>query len=196
MLTMVTGVFGGSFDPVHIGHYRMVEYLIGNHVFDRLLLLVSPLNPLKVTAPPMFSDSERLDLTRKAMLGFSEVEVSDFEQTLPRPSYTYLTLKSLTKAYPHQCFRLITGADNLRDFRKWRNPGEILREFGLTVYPRRGVDIRPEFISELENEFNAPESVCYIADAPLIDTSSTEIRAMLKRQEDPSEFLPPGVSLG
>ena len=192
---MLTGVFGGSFDPVHIGHYHMVEYLVERRVFDRLLLLVSPLNPLKVKAPPMFTDAERLAMTREAMSRFSEVEVSDFERTLPIPSYTYRTLTALAEAYPGRRFRLITGADNLRDFRKWRNPGEILREFGLTVYPRPGVEIESGFITALEEEYGAPGSVSYLADAPLSDVSSTRIRAMLSRGENPAPLLPPGVSL-
>ncbi len=133
---MEIGIYGGTFDPVHIGHAVVGSYVAQFGGVDEVWMLVSPLNPLKDGQRRLFTDCQRLEMARLAMAGCPRVRVSGFEMSLPVPSYTYGTLCALRDSYPEHSFRLVAGADNLRDFRLWRNPGGILREFGLrNSYP-------------------------------------------------------------
>ena len=138
---MKVGIFGGSFDPIHNGHISLAQYVLDHTDLDEVWLMVSPLNPLKPQGY-VASDRERLEMARLAVAGHPGIKVSDFEFTLPIPSYTYNTLAKLKEAYPDCDFRLIIGGDNWADFDRWRNPQEILDEFGLIVYPRPGEEIR------------------------------------------------------
>ncbi len=172
------GIFGGSFDPIHKGHTSLARHVIESGACDEVWLMVSPLNPLKTDRPPVeFTD--RLEMARLATRNLEGVTASDFESTLPLPSYTYRTLEALAEAHPELRFRLIIGADNWASFSRWRNPEEIIDRFAPIVYPRPGVDID---LSTL------PPQVTYLATAPLTDISSTELRRQLA---DPSVPCPP-----
>ena len=123
---MEIGIYGGTFDPVHIGHAVVGSYVAQFGGVDEVWMLVSPLNPLKDGPRRLFTDCQRLEMARLAMAGCPRVRVSGFEMSLPVPSYTYGTLCALRDSYPEHSFRLVAGADNLRDFRLWRNPGGIM----------------------------------------------------------------------
>ena len=155
---------------MEIGHAVVGSYVAQFGGVDEVWMLVSPLNPLKDGQRRLFTDCQRLEMARLAMAGCPRVRVSGFEMSLPVPSYTYGTLCALRDSYPEHSFRLVAGADNLRDFRLWRNPGGILREFGLLVYPRPGVVLTPEFISGMEMDYDAPDSIHYLADAPTMSS--------------------------
>lgn len=171
-----TGVFGGSFDPIHKGHTSLARHVIESGLCDEVWLMVSPLNPLKAERPPVgFAD--RLAMARLATESIEGVTASDFEAGLPLPSYTYRTLTAMSEKWPDRRFRLIIGADNWTAFSRWRNPEEIVRDYHPIVYPRPGVEISPETL---------PAEVSYLEDAPLTDISSTELRRELA---DP--HLPP-----
>ncbi len=126
----------------------------------------------------MASDEQRLEMARLAVADIPGIEVSDFEFSLPRPSYSWLTLTELQKAYPQHSFRLIIGADNWADFDRWRNPDLIRERFGLIVYPRPG-----EIIAD------PPRGVTVLQGAPQMDISSTRIRALFAEEERQDEDL-------
>ncbi len=94
---MKIGIFGGSFDPVHLGHINLARYALGHAGLDAVWLMVSPRNPLKEHGP-LASDEQRLEMARLAVADIPGIEVSDFEFSLPRPSYSWLTLTELKKA--------------------------------------------------------------------------------------------------
>lgn len=164
---MKTGIYGGSFDPIHNGHIALARYVLDHTDLDRIWLMVSPLNPLKPQGY-VATDSERLEMARLALRDVPGVEASDFEFSLPRPSFTYNTLCRLREAYPDEEFRLIIGGDNWASFPRWRNPEEIISEFGVIVYPRPGDEIP-----------SPPPGVEILKGAPLMDISSTQIRTVL-----------------
>ena len=110
-----TGIFGGSFNPVHIGHLALANYLCEYGEVDEVWLLVSPQNPFKQQSE-LLDDHTRLELVQKAVAGYSRFRASDFEFSLPRPSYTIHTLQALSAAYPEREFYLIIGADNWQAF--------------------------------------------------------------------------------
>lgn len=171
---MKIGIFGGSFDPIHIGHIHLAEYALEHSDLDQLWLMVSPRNPLKPQGP-IASDSQRLEMARLAVSNVPGIEVSDFEFNLPIPSYTYLTLSQLQKAYPEHQFSLLIGGDNWANFRQWRFPDEIIRNFGLIVYPRPGETIP-----------DPTEGVTILQGAPQMPVSSTAIRSLLQETSSSS----------
>ena len=167
------GILGGSFNPLHYGHIEVAKAALKECGLQEVWLMVSPENPLKagrISTPAQ----QRLADARRALDGLLEADpalrgrlkVSDFEFRLPRPTYTVTTLRALSREYPAMAFTWIVGADNLRNLHLWREPEEILRDYGLIVYPR-GQEPLPDPI---------PLGVRVIEGAALLDISSTEIR--------------------
>ena len=120
---MRIGIFGGSFDPIHIGHAIIAQHFIGSGVVDRLWFMVSPMNPLKADKKQQVSDADRLRMVEMVTHPMEGVETSAFEFTMPRPSYTIDTLNALQEKFPDDDFYLVIGADNWELFGKWRNSG-------------------------------------------------------------------------
>lgn len=161
------GIYGGSFNPVHFGHVGLAKWVIENTDLDELWMLVSPNNPLK-PASMLAPEQERLAGVKEAIKDIPGVKASDFEFSLPRPSYTANTLRELQKAYPEHEFTLVIGEDNLAIFNQWRESEYILKNFRIFVYPRKG--------NGKEGAVSG-ENVIFLASAPLFNISSTELRA-------------------
>ena len=161
------GIYGGSFNPVHFGHVGLAKWVIGHTDLDELWMLVSPNNPLK-PASLLASEQERLAGVQEAIKDIPNVKASDFEFSLPRPSYTANTLRELQKAYPQHEFTLIIGQDNLAIFNRWREYEYILKNFRIFVYPRKGSNEQPAV---------SGENILFLSSAPLFNISSTELRA-------------------
>ncbi len=177
---MKVGVFGGSFDPIHEGHINLAKYVLDHTDLEEIWLMVSPRNPLKDHGP-IATDQQRLEMALLAVEGSSGIRVSDFEFNLPIPSYTYKTLTELKKAYPENDFRLIIGGDNWATFDRWRNPKEILSEFGVIVYPRPGETLSDPALASSPLDLNTlKKNMVFLQDAPQMPISSTEIRHLLK----------------
>ena len=180
---MKVGIFGGSFNPVHFGHIGLAKWVVANTDLDELWLMVSPNNPLK-EATILAPEAERLAAVRKAVQDIPHVEASDFEFTLPRPSYTANTLRALQQAYPQHEFTLIIGEDNLAIFTRWRDYEYILENFRIFVYPRHEENplggavqtARSSIESGLMENFVSVKELRILIEAPYFDISSTAIR--------------------
>lgn len=177
-----TGIFGGSFNPIHIGHLALANYLCEFGHVDEVWFLISPQNPFKQDKK-LLDDCLRLELVRAAVAGYPRFRASDFEFSLPRPSYTVNTLHQLTAVYPEKEFHLIIGADNWSAFDRWKSAQEILDHYPILVYPRQGYEIKEKAL---------PPHVKAV-DSPLIDISSTFIRESLASGKDMRYFLHPEV---
>ncbi len=195
---MNIGIFGGSFDPIHQGHVNLAKYVLDHTDLDEVWLMVSPLNPLKPQGY-VASNEQRLEMARLAVEGIPGIKVSDFEFHLPIPSYTYKTLTELKKNYPDHDFRLIIGGDNWATFDRWRNHEEILKEFGIIVYPRPGEDLNSQ-LSNPNSQLAAPKlkqvsilNSQFLKNAPQMPISSTQIRNLLN--SSPSTLDPSLISL-
>ena len=182
MLPRKVGIFGGSFNPIHIGHLALANYLCEFGGLDAVWFLVTPQNPLK-QHDDLLDDHCRLELARLAPQGYEKFYVSDFEFHQPRPSYTVHTLQALKRAYPENEFHLIIGSDNWKVFNLWFNPQRLIAENKLIIYPRPGFDVNTEEL---------PPQVRLVK-APLLDVSSTFIREGLRQGKDICFFLPPAV---
>lgn len=180
---MKIGIYGGSFNPIHVGHTSLAKSLCVRGLVDEVWFLVSPLNPLKQDKQAdILNYEDRLALARIATEKEDCLHVSDFESHLPVPSYTYTTLQKLSEAYPEHDFSLVIGADNWAHFNRWYKADEIIQNHTIIVYKRPGYDIS----SVLPNVI--------VADTPLFDISSTQIREMIRRGEHPSaDMLSPEV---
>ena len=130
---MKVGLFGGSFDPAHEGHAHVAETALKRLGLDKVWWLVSPQNPLKPKSSPF---DQRLQSAQGQAHG-RKMEVTDIEQRLGC-AFTYQTLRALKRLYPGVEFFLVMGADNLANFRKWRNWREVAKSIPVVVVSRPG----------------------------------------------------------
>lgn len=178
---MKIGIYGGSFNPIHIGHTCLARSLAKSGLINEMWLVVSPQNPFKVDKY-LLDDEKRLHLAQLAVADVPGVEVCDREFSLPRPSYMYNTLQVLGQEHPDCEFVLVIGADNWQRFPNWYRSQDILSSYHIIIYPRPGFTLQ-----------NLPQNVT-IADTPLLDISSTEIRRRIRTQPDyDGEGLCPAV---
>ena len=181
---MRIGIFGGSFNPIHSGHAIIAHHIITSGAVDRLWLMVSPVNPLKVGNERQVADTDRLRMAEMVSRPLQGVETSAFEFTMPKPSYTIDTLNALQAKFPDDEFHLVIGADNWVVFDRWRNSEEILAKYHLLVYPRLGFDVViPE---ELRDRVS-------LVDAPIIELSSTMVRERLAKGLSVRYYVPDEV---
>jgi nicotinate-nucleotide adenylyltransferase len=178
-----TVIFSGSFNPVHIGHLAIANYVAEFTGADELLFVVSPHNPFKERTE-LADFRSRFDMVQLAFADLQlPVAVSDVESRLSQPSYTVNTLNALSEQRPDSRLSLLVGSDCLDKFHLWKDYGTILERYGLLVYPRPGFD-------------NADLCAKYCAtllDAPLMEISSTFIRDGIRRGRNLRAFLPHGV---
>lgn len=177
-----TGVFSGSFNPIHIGHLALANYLCEFEGLDEVWFMVSPHNPLKAQSE-LWADELRLHLVKLATEAYPHFHASDFEFSLPRPSYSVHTLEKLREAYPKREFHLIIGSDNWVCFNRWHEPERIIAENHILIYPRPNFPV---------NEKELPKTI-RVAHSPTFDISSTFIRQALSKGKDVRYFLHPAV---
>jgi len=177
-----TGIFGGSFDPVHSGHLEVADSFLKSGLIDELLILPTPYPPHK-KEKNQTPFHHRLKMLEIAFAGWDSVKISDLEANLPSPSYTLQTLRYLKKENPDTRFFLCLGEDNLKIFEKWYKSDEILKETVLIIAERPGFDssgIPPKIL----------ERAVFVEHHP-VDASSTRVRKAMKQSGD---LLPENVA--
>lgn len=179
------GLFLGSFNPIHIGHLILANYIIENTDMDELWFVVSPQNPFK-DKKSLLKDHNRLDMVQLALKNYPKLRASNVEFSLPVPSYTIDTLTYLHEKYPDYSFALIMGEDNLKSLRRWKNSDLLINNHQIIVYPRVYSD------GGLSTENVVHENIA-IVKAPVIELSATEIREMIKEGKNVRPMLPPEV---
>jgi nicotinate-nucleotide adenylyltransferase len=176
---MKIGLFFGSFNPIHIGHMAIANYMAEFTDLDKVWFVVSPHNPLKIKRS-LLADYQRLEMAKLAINDDLRFAASNIEFNLPQPSYTVNTLSYLQEKYPNYEFVIIMGSDGLETFHKWKNYEHIINYYQRYVYPRP--ETPPIYLEQLQNG--------KIVNAPLMEISSTFIRESIKERKDIRHFLP------
>ncbi len=166
---MKVGLFFGTYNPIHVGHLIIANYMANHTELEEVWLIVSPHNPLKEKST-LLNEYDRLHLVELAIRDNDKLKVSNIEFSLPKPSYTIHTLTYLKEKHPQHDFNLIMGSDNLKTFHKWMNYEKILAEHKIFLYNR------PKY-SEGEL-INHPHVFSF--DVPLLSISASFIRKSLK----------------
>lgn len=179
---MHVGLFFGSFNPIHIGHLALANYMLSFTDMDQVWLVVSPHNPLKKKTG-LLNQNDRLHLVNLALDFNPKIKSSNIEFDLPQPSYTINTLAYLKEKFPEHQFSLIMGQDNLQTLDKWKNYEEILKKYHIYVYPRKNVE---------SSEFDSHKHV-HLTEAPVMEISSTFIRNAIKSNKNIQYFMHPKV---
>ena len=177
-----TGIYGGSFNPIHTGHSAIARKMTELAGLDEVWLVVSPQNPLKERGD-LLDDRLRLKMTRMALAPYPKLKASDFEFALPRPSYMWNTLQALSAAHPDREFTLIIGADNWACFDRWYHAADIIAHYPIVIYPRQGSTV---------DSSTLPPTV-RLVDTPLYNISSTEVREDVRAGRDISAKVPSSI---
>ena len=211
---MRIAVYSGSFDPLHIGHQAIMEYLTRDSGFDWVYLVISPQNPFKDPSKAL-SAEKRYRAAIDAVRRHPELHVwvDNIELSMDPPHYTIRTLDALRRREPENEFTLVVGADNLANMLSWRDAPRILVEYGVAVYPRRGFDaekirqiiykqvlvLPSPYVLDDSSVHDSPGTVgledsdhlckIEIIDAPIVDISSTRIREGIAAGEDMSKWM-------
>ena len=179
---MKIGLFFGSFNPIHIGHLIIANYMCTQTPLEQVWFVVSPQNPFKAKSS-LARDYDRLHLVRLAIESNNNLRASNIEFDLPKPSYTIDTLIHLREKYPDHEFVLIMGGDNLETFHKWKNYEIILRDYEIYVYKRPAYEL-----GELEHH---PK--IRIFEAPLMHISASYIRDCIQKGYSVQYLVPEEV---
>ncbi len=177
-----TGLFFGSFNPIHVGHLIIAEYMVEHSDMQEVWFVVSPCNPLKKKSS-LLDDRQRLYMVNLAIGDDARFKASDIEFSMPQPSYTCHTLARLSEKYPQREFALIMGEDNLRTIDKWLNYQWILDNYDIFVYPR---------IDGALSQTAIPPRARLI-DAPVVGISATMIRESIRQRQSVRYMLPEKV---
>ena len=180
---MKIGLFFGSFNPIHIGHLIIANYIAEYTDLKQVWFVVSPHNPLK-EKESLLNEYHRLDLVNTAIEGNTKLKSCDIEFKLPRPSYTIDTLQYLSEKYPKHEFSLIMGSDNISTIHKWKNYEKLINSYPIYVYNREN-----DNISELEKTYSQVKFL----NVPLLNISSSLIRQMIKYKKSVKYLLPENV---
>lgn len=178
---MKIGLYFGSFNPIHIGHLIIANYVASNSPIEQVWFVVSPQNPFKPSST-LLNEYHRLHLVYLATEDNKKLKVSDVEFKLPKPSYTIDTLAYLEEKHPQHEFSVITGSDSFQNIKKWKNAEVLLQRYKFIIYQR------PGFV--IDNYLDAQIKVM---NAPLLNISATMIRNFIQSKKSIQYFVPDKV---
>jgi nicotinate-nucleotide adenylyltransferase len=178
---MEIGLYFGSFNPIHTGHLIIASHVLNETPVQKVWFVISPHNPYKPTAS-LLNEYDRLHLVQKAIGEDDRLKASDIEFSLPRPSYTAVTLAYLKEKYPQHSFFIIMGSDSFQNLSRWKNADVIIKNYPIIIYERPGFPV--------ENSLSASITVMQ---APLLEISATHIRELVQKGKSIKYLVPPEV---
>jgi nicotinate-nucleotide adenylyltransferase len=179
---MRIGLFGGSFDPVHLGHLLVAQAACEELLLDRLFFIPAAQSPFKPESQPASAEL-RLRMLRLALVGKSNYEIDDQEIHRGGISFTVDTVRDYTRRFPKAELYYLIGADHVSTLPKWRDADELAQTIQFVVIPRPG---------EMPTPPSPPFSVTILRGWPL-GLSSSHIRARVRAAQPIGTFVPPGV---
>lgn len=178
---MKIGLYFGSFNPIHIGHLIIADYMVEFTELEQVWFVVSPHNPHK-KKESLLADYHRLAMVELAIEGNNNLKASNIEFNLPQPSYTIDTLVYIKEKYPKHQFSLIMGEDNLKTLHNWKNYEQIIEQHLIYVYPRNQIE------NNLHNEIKNCPNIKF-CNAPMMDISASFIRNAIKSKKSVQYML-------
>lgn len=178
------GLYFGTFNPIHIGHLIIGNFMVEFSDLDEVWLVVTPHNPFKKKSS-LLENHHRLEMVYLACEEYEKLKPCDVEFKLPQPNYTATTLSRLEEDHPSNEFSLIMGEDNLKSFHRWKNHEVIIERHFIYVYPRISN-------GHVETQFESHPKITRV-EAPVMEISSTFIRNAIKEGKDVSSMFPPKV---
>ena len=175
---MKIGLYFGSFNPVHIGHLIIANYIANNSNIDQIWFVVSPQNPLK-KGNDLLNEQHRKRLIDLSIEGEKKLRTSNIEFKLPKPSYTIDTLVYLEEKYPNDLFTIIMGSDSFSNIKRWKNYELLIKKYEILIYERPGFKLK-----------EIKEANITLLKAPLLEISSTHIREIIKKKKSIRYFVP------
>ena len=206
------GLFFGSFNPIHLGHLLLANYLVEETALEEVWFVITPQSPFKQNKR-LLDNHHRLALVEEAIEGYPLLKVSTIEFELPAPQYTAVSVARLVEKHPQADFSLIMGADNLQHFHKWHNYEQLLAAHKIYVYPRAQTQNAPESAVGLPKSSQvlgrppaaksshpqptdlplAQHPHIIRVSAPIVEISSSYIRKAHKAGKNVRPMLPPAV---
>lgn len=185
------GIYGGTFNPPHIGHIRAAESAVEKLRLDKLLVIPSCISPHKPLPEGSASATQRLEMLQIALDDKSKITVSDLEISRGSVSYTYETVAQIAQQFPYAERILIMGTDMFFSFETWKYPDQILKNTSLAVLYRSCSD-RMAVLEEKKKQLEQSGANIYFVENPVTEISSTDVRRMLAF-DCADAFLPEGV---
>lgn len=178
---MEIGLYFGSFNPIHHGHLIIANHVLNETGLQKLWFVVSPQNPFKLNHS-LLNEYDRLHLVRLATEDDNRIRASDIEFSLPKPSYTIDTMTYLREKHPADNFSIIMGSDSFQNIDKWKNYEQLLENFTIYIYLRRGFEVRKHGNGNIE-----------ILEAPMLEISATHIRELISKGKSIRYLVPEKV---
>ena len=191
------GVYGGSFDPIHLGHLKTAKFIKHELGLNRMLLL--PCNQPVHRQPLHYTASQRLEILNLGLKDFSELEVDTSEIDRGGDSYMIDTLKNLKIKLNNESICLVIGMDSFVNFKTWKNWDEFSKIIHLVVLPREGEQPLVkgletfEVSSDIKQIKSEENGLLYFSTTGMINISSTAVRGRISKNQSLDKFLPKSV---
>src|ERR1017187_8098200 len=180
---MKTGLFFGSFNPIHIGHLIIANHFAQYAGLEHIWFVVSPQNPLKKTKD-LLDQNHRLNMVKLAIENNPALVASNVEFYLPAPSYTIHTLHHLETVYPKNKWVMIMGGDTVETLPEWKDYETLIEKYDMLVYPRPNHNLDPA---------SFPKRIKVVNDVPVMEISATYIRRAIRDKKNCRYLLPEAV---
>ncbi|MFM2012718.1 MAG: Nicotinate-nucleotide adenylyltransferase [Planctomycetota bacterium] len=189
------GIFGGSFDPIHLGHLLMAEQFRSELSLDTVKFIPAKISPFKLNYTPT-ADKHRLEMLKLAIGAHPNFEIDPIEIQRGGVSYTIDTVEQLQSNQPDATWFLLIGADSLKDFKKWKSPEKLLQSVQLVV-ARRGGCPEPDWkeLDGLASEETLRAIQQIRLDIPVMEISSTVVRQRIETKRSIRYLVPAPVEV-
>ena len=185
----VTAVFGGTFDPPHNGHVAIAKAVLDAALASKVLFVPAAAPPHK-PGRPVATFAQRFDMLSLAIVDEPSFSLSDVERrSLPEPSYTIMTMTELRRERPDERLILLIGADSLLNLHSWRDARDLVSQWEVVTYPRQEHQVTLEKLSTQWPSATARQLFRSVADLPMFEASSTEIRRRIAARESVDGLL-------